>query len=103
MRHNEEAKANRSYIGAKATRQTGQHQPGHRRIVSVPDSQGYRYVFEESGEVMAKKIKQSDLRKQADELIRSGQMPSLDRVLQAVAETRETFVPLILKAREKTK
>jgi hypothetical protein len=52
---------------------------------------------------MAKKIKSSDLRKQADELIRSGKMPSLDTVLQAVAETREKYQPKILKAREETK
>jgi hypothetical protein len=30
-------------------------------------------------------------------------MPSLDAVLQAVAETREKFVPTILKAREDAK
>ncbi len=52
---------------------------------------------------MAKKITPSDLRKQADELIAAGKMPSLDAVLNAVAETREKFVPLILKAREETK
>jgi hypothetical protein len=52
---------------------------------------------------MEKKITPSDLRKQADELIASGNMPSLDEVMKAVAETREKFVPLILKAREETK
>jgi len=52
---------------------------------------------------MAKKITPSDLRKQADELIAAGKMPSLDAVLQAVAETREKYVPLIVKAREQAK
>jgi hypothetical protein len=52
---------------------------------------------------MEKKITPSDLRKQAAELIASGKMPPLDAVLKAVAETREKFVPLILRAREETK
>ena len=52
---------------------------------------------------MAKKIKPSDLRKQAAELIAAGQMPSLDAVLKVVAETREKFVPKILKARKEAK
>jgi len=53
--------------------------------------------------MMAKKITESDLRNQAEELIAAGKMPSLDAVLQAVAETREKFVPLIVKAREEAK
>lgn len=53
--------------------------------------------------MMARKIKVSDLRKQAAELIAAGKMPSLDAVLQAVAETREKYVPLIVKAREEAK
>jgi hypothetical protein len=61
-----------------------------------------RQVFE-GGEMMAKKITPLDLRKQADELIAAGKMPSLDAVLQAVAETREKYVPLIVKAREEAK
>jgi len=52
---------------------------------------------------MAKKITLSDLRKQTDELIAAGKMPSLDTVLQAVAETRKKFVPKILKARKEAK
>jgi hypothetical protein len=52
---------------------------------------------------MAKKIKASDLRKQAAELIAAGKMPSLDEVLKAVSETRQKYVPQILKAREETK
>jgi hypothetical protein len=47
-----------------------------------------------------KKIAVSDLRKQAAQLVASGKMPSLDTVLQAVAETRAKFVPKILKARK---
>ena len=53
--------------------------------------------------IMAKKITSSDLRKRADELIAAGKMPSLDTVLQAVAETRKKFVRKILKAREEAK
>jgi hypothetical protein len=52
---------------------------------------------------MAKKITESELRKQADELIAAGKMPSLDTVLTAVASTREKYVPKILKAREEAK
>jgi len=52
---------------------------------------------------MPKKITASDLRKQADELIAAGKMPSLGTVLQAVAETRKKFVPKILKARKEAK
>jgi hypothetical protein len=52
---------------------------------------------------MNKKITASDLRRQAQELIAAGKMPSLDAVLQAVAETREKYVPLIVKAREEAK
>jgi hypothetical protein len=52
---------------------------------------------------MAKQIAESDLRKQADELIAAGKMPSVDAVLQAIAQTREKYVPLILKARKETK
>jgi hypothetical protein len=47
-----------------------------------------------------KKIAVSDLRAEAQRLVASGKMPSLDTVLQAVAETRAKFVPKILKARE---
>ena len=52
---------------------------------------------------MAKKITVADLRKQSDELIEAGKMPSLDAVLQAISQTREKYVPLILKARKETK
>jgi len=41
----------------------------------------------------------SDLRKQADELIAAGKMPSLDAVLSAVAEIRAEYRPKILAAR----
>jgi hypothetical protein len=47
-----------------------------------------------------KTITVSDLRKQAEEMLKNGTMPSLDTVLQAVAETREKYLPKILKARE---
>jgi hypothetical protein len=40
-----------------------------------------------------KKITPSDLRAQAQQLIGSGRMPSLDNLLNAVAETRRKYVP----------
>jgi hypothetical protein len=54
------------------------------------------------GEVMAKLIKPSDLRKQADELIAAGKMPEQDAVLKAVAETRAKYQPKIVNAREES-
>jgi hypothetical protein len=38
---------------------------------------------------------------QIEELIRDGQMPSLDRVIHAVQETRKKYQPRILAARQK--
>jgi multidrug efflux pump subunit AcrA (membrane-fusion protein) len=38
-----------------------------------------------------KRISVSDLRRQAEELVRNGQMPSLDAVLAAIAETRKEY------------
>jgi hypothetical protein len=38
-----------------------------------------------------KKIKPSDLRREAAAMVRDGSMPSLDAVLQAVAEAREEY------------
>jgi hypothetical protein len=49
---------------------------------------------------MEPKIKPSDLRRQAQELIQSGQMPPLEDVLGAVAEARAKYKPLIEKSRE---
>ena len=46
-----------------------------------------------------KKITPSDLRKQAQRLIESCQMPSVDELLQAVIETRRNYVTQILAAR----
>jgi 16S rRNA A1518/A1519 N6-dimethyltransferase RsmA/KsgA/DIM1 with predicted DNA glycosylase/AP lyase activity len=46
-----------------------------------------------------KKITPSDLRKRAQQLIESCQMPSLDELLQAVFEARRKYVTQILKAR----
>ena len=46
------------------------------------------------------KIKPSDLRAEAQRLIDSGQMPSLDRLLATIAETREQYKDRILAARE---
>jgi hypothetical protein len=48
---------------------------------------------------MEPKISPSDLRKQAHTLIAAGRMPSLDELLTAVGETRATYTPLILAAR----
>jgi len=46
------------------------------------------------------KISPSDLRKQAQDLIRTGKMPSLDELLKAVAETRKGYAEIILEARK---
>jgi hypothetical protein len=40
---------------------------------------------------LMKKIKPSDLRRQAERMLREGSMPSLDTVLQAVADAREEY------------
>jgi hypothetical protein len=50
-----------------------------------------------------KKIKPSDLRAQAQQLIDSGRMPSLDELLKAVFETRRKYLPQILAGRTETK
>jgi hypothetical protein len=47
-----------------------------------------------------KKITPSDLRKQAQQLVESCQMPTLDELLRAVIETRRKYVPRILAARD---
>ena len=49
---------------------------------------------------MDKKIKPSDLRAQAQKVIQSGQMPSLEDVLDAVAAARAKYKTLIEKSRE---
>ena len=48
------------------------------------------------------KITPTDLRKKAQTLVESGQMPSLDQLLQAVFEARRKYVPRILAARAET-
>jgi hypothetical protein len=45
------------------------------------------------------KITPSDLQRQAEELIASGKMPTLEALLAAIAETRAEFLPLIAAAR----
>lgn len=44
---------------------------------------------------MEKKITPSDLRRQAEKLVGSGEMPPLEDVLDAVAEARTKYKPLI--------
>jgi len=46
------------------------------------------------------KITPSDLRKQAQQLIESCQMPTFNELLQAVIETRRKYVTQILAARD---
>ena len=46
-----------------------------------------------------KKVMPSDLRKQAQQLIESCQMPSVDEVLQAVFDARRKYAAQILAAR----
>jgi hypothetical protein len=48
---------------------------------------------------MTRKIKPSELEAEAQRLIDSGQMPPLEELLQAVAETREKYRDQILAAR----
>jgi len=45
------------------------------------------------------KITPTDLRKQAEQLIRDGKMPTLKQLLAAVAETREKYTAKMLEAR----
>ena len=47
-----------------------------------------------------RQITPSSLRRQAQELIAAGKMPSLAELLSAVAEVREEYRPLILAARK---
>jgi hypothetical protein len=46
-----------------------------------------------------KKITPSDFRKEAQQLIESGRMPSFSAFLNAVLETRRKYTPQILAAR----
>ncbi len=45
------------------------------------------------------KITPTDLRDQAEQLVRDGKMPTLEQLLAAVAETREKYTAKILEAR----
>jgi len=48
-----------------------------------------------------KKIKPSDLRREAQTMIRDGSMPSLETLLQAVADAREKYAEQIRATRRK--
>ena len=48
---------------------------------------------------MGKKIKPSDLEREAQRLIDEGNMPSLETLLQVIAEIRKKYLPLIARAR----
>ncbi len=50
-----------------------------------------------------KKITPTDFRAQAQQLIDSGRMPSLDELLKVVVETRRKYRPMILAARNEGK
>ena len=45
------------------------------------------------------KITPSDLQRQADELIRTGKMPTLEALVATISETRAEYLPLIAAAR----
>ncbi len=45
------------------------------------------------------KITPTDLRNQAEQLIRDGKMPTLEQLLAAVTETRQKYTTKILEAR----
>jgi hypothetical protein len=49
------------------------------------------------------RLKPSDLRAQAEELIADGMMPDLDTLLDAVGQIRKEYQPKILEARRQTK
>jgi hypothetical protein len=49
-----------------------------------------------------KKIKPSDLRREAQAMIRDGSMPSLETVLQAVADAREKYAEQLKLTRSKS-
>ena len=49
------------------------------------------------------RLKPSDLRAQAEKLIRDGLMPDLDSVLEAVEQIRKEYQPKILEARRQAK
>jgi hypothetical protein len=46
-----------------------------------------------------KLITPAELRNRAQELIKTGKMPKLDELLQAIGETRKKFAPQITEAR----
>jgi len=48
-----------------------------------------------------KKITLSDLRRQAEAMLADGTMPNLEAVLEAVAEVRAIYQPLIREVRQK--
>jgi hypothetical protein len=49
---------------------------------------------------MTKKITPSDLRRQSQQMISEGTMPSVEQVLKAVSETRRKYRPIVLAARK---
>jgi hypothetical protein len=49
---------------------------------------------------MSDRIKPSDLRAEAQRLILTGRMPTLDTLLSALAASREKFVPMIRANRQ---
>jgi hypothetical protein len=50
-----------------------------------------------------KTIKASDLKREAERLIRAGEMPTLDELLDAVEAVRERYRAQILRARKESK
>jgi hypothetical protein len=50
-----------------------------------------------------KKLTSSDLRKIAQDLIKSGKMPTPERFLQAMGKAREEYVPKLKKLQEREK
>jgi vacuolar-type H+-ATPase subunit H len=50
-----------------------------------------------------KKITPSDLRREAQAMIRDGSMPSLETLLQAVAEAREKYTQQIKASRKRVR
>jgi len=52
---------------------------------------------------MTKKIKPSDLEREAQRLVHTGQIPSLQELLSAIGEVREEYRDKILEARNQNR
>jgi hypothetical protein len=68
-----------------------------------PGHSGESETDSETGGEMTDTIKPSDLRTEAERLIKAGKMPPLDKLLGAVSDAREKYRPQIDKLRQSEK